>query len=494
MPAPPLRSTPTLAEVAASLAAGDLSAAEICEAALSRISATDDALNAVIRSTAERGRAAAAASDARRAAGEALGALEGIPVLVKGLIGMKGVECDAGSKVLAGYRPPYDATAVARLEAAGAVIVGQTNLDEFGMGSATVFSTHGATSNPWDLERTPGGSSGGSAAAVAAGYAPLALGTDTGGSIRQPAALCGVAGLKPTYGRVSRRGLFAFASSLDQIGPLAPRVEDLVPVFCSLAGHDAGDSTSLDRPVPDAAACGPVELSGLKIGLPGAAFLEGIDLEVKFLFDAAVAFFEAAGASIVPIDLSHAELGVACYYVLAPAEASSNLSRYDGVRFGRRAEGAGNLDELYRRTRTEGFGPEVQRRILLGTYVLSAGYYDAYYRTAQKVRRLITTEFAAAFSKVDLVMTPTSPTPAWKKDERQDDPLSMYLADVFTVPASLAGLPALSVPAGFTAGGLPVGLQLIAPAFEEARLLGAGIAFERAHDFAGLAPGGGAGP
>ncbi|MDF1564890.1 MAG: Asp-tRNA(Asn)/Glu-tRNA(Gln) amidotransferase subunit GatA [Deltaproteobacteria bacterium] len=479
---------PTLAELSTALEEGRHSAAGLKQAALDRIAALDGELNAVIRTTPERAAAAAAASDARRERGERLGPLDGVPVLVKGLIGMAGVETDGASKILAGYRPPYDATAVARLEAAGAVIVGQTNLDELGMGSATVFSAHGACANPWDPERTPGGSSGGSAAAVAAGYAPLALGTDTGGSIRQPAALCGVAGLKPSYGRVSRRGLFAFASSLDQIGPMAPRVADLVPLFRSIAGGDPLDATCRELPVPEAADCAPSELAGLTIGLPAAARGEGVDSEVIARLDAAVAFFEGTGARVREVELPHAELGVACYYVLAPAEASSNLSRYDGVRFGRRAQGVTSLGELYARSRSEGFGPEVQRRILLGTFVLSSGYYEAYYGTAQRVRGLIARDFEAAFAQVDLILTPTSPTPAWRRDEKQDDPLAMYLADVFTIPASLAGLPALSLPAGFTAAGLPVGLQLVAPAFQEARLLSVGSAFEDAHDFAGLAP------
>jgi len=478
----------SLSELATALQSGEQSALALVEKSLSSIRGGDAAINAVIRLTEDRARASAQASDQRRREGRSLGPLDGVPIAVKGLIALKEIETDAGSAILRGFRPLSDATAVQRLEAAGAVVVAQTNLDEFGMGSATRTSIHGASSNPWDPTRTPGGSSGGSAAAVAAGFVPLALGTDTGGSIRQPASLCGIAGLKPTYGRVSRRGLFAFASSLDQIGPMAARVEDLVPAFLAMAGHDAGDASSAPVPLPTQASCEAASFAGLRIGVPSSLVSEGLSQETRECFEASLAYFQSEGATLTEIALPHASLGVACYYVLAPAEASSNLSRYDGVRFGARSDCSESLSAMIQASRSEGFGAEVKRRILLGTFVLSTGYYDAYYGRAQRVRECIRRDFAEAFLACDLIVTPTSPTPAWRKDEMQEDPLAMYLADIFTVPASLAGLPAISLPAGFSGEGLPIGLQMIAPTYEEARLLSLGTRFERDHDFVRLAP------
>ncbi|CAN5407086.1 Asp-tRNA(Asn)/Glu-tRNA(Gln) amidotransferase subunit GatA [soil metagenome] len=472
------------AEVRAAVASRQLSAVEVCREALDRIAALDPGLNAFRTTTAERALARAAALDAR----DDLHALPlaGVPIAIKDNICTKGVETTAGSRILEGYRPPYDATVVARLEAAGAIVVGKTNCDEFAMGSSTENSAYGPTRHPRALDRTPGGSSGGSAAAVAAGMVPLALGSDTGGSIRQPAGFCGITGFKPTYGRVSRYGLLAFASSLDQIGPMARDVTDAALTFKVLAGHDPRDSTSIADRAPDAVR--HAGLDGLKVGVP-RHLLDGpgVESDVLAAFDVAVRAMQTAGATIVEIALPHASHGVPVYYILATAEASANLARYDGVRFGSRADDAGSLDEMYARTRGERFGPEVKRRIVLGTYVLSAGYYDAYYRKAQQVRTLLGRDYAHAFGQVDVITCPTSPTTAFPLGARTADPLQMYLSDVFTVGANLAGLPAVSVPCGVSSSQLPIGLQFIGPAMADTLVLDVAGAFERAAPWNGAA-------
>jgi aspartyl-tRNA(Asn)/glutamyl-tRNA(Gln) amidotransferase subunit A len=407
-------------------------------------------------------------------------------VAVKDLLDIDGVATTCGSRILEGYRPPFTATAIERLEAAGAVIVGKTNMDEFAMGSSTENSGYKKTKNPWDPARVPGGSSGGSAAAVAAGMAPLALGSDTGGSIRQPAALCGVVGLKPTYGRVSRYGLVAFASSLDQVGPFARTVEDAALASSVLFGRDPKDATSADVAVPDfAAAAG--DAKGLRIGVPWGFLEKGVAEPVLKAFKDALAALESAGAKVVEVALPHAGHAIATYYIVATAEASSNLARYDGVRYGLRVEAGRDLKETYGRTRDRGFGPEVKRRIILGTFVLSSGYYDAYYLRAQKVRTLIRRDFEQALAACDVVATPTTPSTAFRFGEKTDDPLEMYLADIFTVPANLAGIPGLSVPCGF-ADGLPIGLQLVGRAFDEAALFRAGRAYQEMTDHHRRAP------
>ncbi len=407
--------------------------------------------------------------------------LAGVPIAIKDNICTAGLRTTAASHMLASYVPPYDATVVARLEAAGAVIIGKTNCDEFAMGSSNENSAFGPVRNPWDLERVPGGTSGGSAAAVAAGVVPIALGSDTGGSIRQPSALCGVVGLKPTYGRVSRYGLIAHASSLDQIGPIARRVGDAARTLTVIAGSDPADATTATDPVPDFAAALTGEARRARIGVPRRLLDQGVDPEVAHAFFGALAVLEARGATLVDVELPHARYAIATYYLVATAEASSNLARYDGVRYGFRAA-AGSLQAMYTHTRARGFGPEVKRRIMLGTYALSAGYYDAYYLKAQQVRTLILRDYEAAFdapAAVDAVAMPTSPVPAFRIGERVADPLQMYLADVFTVSANLAGLPAISVPCGFTAAKLPVGLQLMGRRFDESTLLRLGDAYER---------------
>ena len=466
---------------------GRRSAVEVCRQHLDRIADGNgrwNALTAVFRNEA----LAQAAEIDRRRDDWRDRPLLGVPVTIKDVICTRGQPTTAASRILAGFRPPYDATVVTRLREAGAVVVGKTNCDEFAMGSSTEHSAYGPSRNPWDPERTPGGSSGGAAAAVAAGLAPISIGSDTGGSIRQPAAFCGIVGLKPTYGRVSRYGLLAFASSLDQIGPLTQTVGDAALVLGVLAGHDPRDATSADVPVEDYTAALTGEAAGLRVGVP-RVLLErgdaGIDSEVLAAFRQALDAFAAAGVALVDVDLPHAEYAVPVYYLVAPAEASSNLARYDGVRYGVRAaatEGDGSpLAAMYDRTRDAGFGAEVKRRIMLGTYALSAGYYDAYYRRAQRVRNLIRRDYDVAFGDgagVDVVAMPTTPAPAFRLGEHLQDPLAMYLGDVFTVSANLAGLPAISVPAGFTAAGLPVGLQLVGRPFDEATLLRLGHAHE----------------
>ncbi|MBM4778408.1 MAG: Asp-tRNA(Asn)/Glu-tRNA(Gln) amidotransferase subunit GatA [Archangiaceae bacterium] len=415
--------------------------------------------------------AAAKASDERRARGATLGPLDGVPVALKDNILTEGVVTTAGSKMLANFTPPYDATVTARLKAAGAVILGKTNLDEFGMGSSTVNSAFKPTKNPFDATRTPGGSSGGSAAAVAAGIVAGALGTDTGGSIRQPAAFTGLVGLKPTYGRVSRAGVIAYASSLDQVGPMTRTVEDAALMLEAIEGFDAADSTSSDAKKTSWRESLRSGVKDLRIGLPREYFVDGMDPEIERSVRAAAKQLESLGASIVDLSLPHTKFALATYYVIAPCEASSNLGRYDGVRYGHRAADVKQLKELYERSRSEGFGSEVKRRIMLGTFALSSGYYDAYYRKAQQVRTLITRDFEQAFQNVDVVLSATSPVLPWKLDEKLDDPLAMYLMDVLTLPCNLAGLPGLSMPCGVSSSGLPIGVQLLGKRFDEATLL-----------------------
>lgn len=456
---------------------GEVTSEEITRAYLDRIEALNPKLNAYITVTPELALEMARAADARIRAGEA-GPLTGIPVGLKDLLVTKGVRTTCASRILENFVPPYDGTAVARLREAGAVFLGKLNLDEFAMGSSNETSAFGPVRNPWDPERVPGGSSGGSAAAVAAGLAAATLGSDTGGSIRQPAALCGVVGLKPTYGRVSRYGLVAFASSLDQIGPLTWDVADAAWLFQAIAGHDPLDSTSIDRPVPDLATLEP-DVKGLRVGVPREYFIEGLDPEVEAAVRRAIGVLEAQGAEVREVSLPHTEYAVATYYLIAPAEASSNLARYDGVKYGLRVPGE-DLIDTYRKTRAAGFGAEVKRRIMLGTYALSAGYYDAYYLKAQRVRARIAEDFRRAFAEVDVIACPTTPTPAFRLGEKVDDPLQMYLNDIFTIPANLAGIPGISVPCGLTGAGLPVGFQLLAGAFEEETLLRAAYAYEQA--------------
>jgi aspartyl-tRNA(Asn)/glutamyl-tRNA(Gln) amidotransferase subunit A len=459
-----------LSQVCAALSSRAVTPEGLLEASLARIRALDGKLHAFLRLTEEEARAAARASGQRHARGQPLGPLDGVPVALKDIFCMSGVETTCGSKILRGYLPPYDATVVRKLREAGAVIVGKLNMDEFAMGSSTENSAFGPTMNPWDLSRTPGGSSGGSAAAVAARLVPGAFGTDTGGSIRQPAALVGCAGLKPTYGRVSRFGVIAFASSLDQVGPFAQDVRGVALLLSAVAGYDANDQTSSTRPVPDYAAALDQGVRGLRIGVPGEYFGEGLAPEVEKAVRAGVEKLRGLGCEVREISLPNSPHAIATYYIVATAEASSNLARYDGVRYGHRAR-ASQLLEMYERTRAEGFGAEVKRRIMLGTYALSAGYYDAYYLRAQKVRALIRRDFERAFESVDAVLSPTSPTTAFRLGEKMDDPLAMYLNDVYTVPANLAGLPGISVPCGFDGKGLPIGLQLTGRPFDEETLL-----------------------
>jgi aspartyl-tRNA(Asn)/glutamyl-tRNA(Gln) amidotransferase subunit A len=469
----------TASEVARRVAAREVSAEEVARECLDRVAERDRGLDAFLHVLPERALESARRVDRSLAAGRPAPPLAGVTVAVKDVLDIEGVPTTCGSRILEGYRPPFTATAVARLEQAGAVVVGKTNMDEFAMGSSTENSAFKPTRNPWDRERVPGGSSGGSAAAVAAGMACVALGSDTGGSIRQPAALCGVVGLKPTYGRVSRYGLVAFASSLDQVGPFSRTVEDAARVSSVLCGWDARDATSANLPVPDFTAGLDAGADGLRIGVPWSFLEKGVDAGVMARFREAVDVLVAAGARVVDVTLPHAHHAIATYYIVATAEASSNLARYDGVRYGLRAAGAGDLRQMYGQTRDQGFGAEVKRRIILGTFVLSSGYYDAYYLRAQKVRTLIRRDFESAFGACDVVATPTTPTPAFRLGEKTDDPLQMYLADIFTVPANLAGVPGLSVPCGMV-DGLPAGLQLVGRPFDEATLFRAGAAYQRA--------------
>jgi aspartyl-tRNA(Asn)/glutamyl-tRNA(Gln) amidotransferase subunit A len=469
----------SLREAGAGVAAKAISSRELVEASLARIAATDGDVGAFLAVAAERARAAANDADARAARGERRSEIDGVPVAVKDIFATRGLATTAGSRILEGFVPPYDATVIERLEAAGAVVVGKLNMDEFAMGSSNENSAYRPCANPWDLSRTPGGSSGGSAAAVAARQVHGSLGTDTGGSIRLPASFCGVVGVKPTYGRVSRYGVVAFASSLDQVGPLARTVEDAALLLGRIAGHDPRDMTSSTRPVDDYLAVLEDGARGLRVGVPREWFQGGVDPGVERSVRAALATYERLGATLVEISLPHTRYGIAAYYLIAPAEASSNLARYDGVRFGLRAEARG-LKEQYAETRERGFGAEPKRRIMLGTYALSSGYYDAYYLRAQKVRTLIRRDFDEAFRSCDVVAGPVAPSVAFPLGERTQDPLQMYLADVFTITCNLAALPGLSVPCGLhDASGLPVGLQLLGRPFDEATLLRAARALER---------------
>jgi aspartyl-tRNA(Asn)/glutamyl-tRNA(Gln) amidotransferase subunit A len=446
-------------------------AAALAEAYYARIQKDDPAIGAYLTLCNDRALAKALEMDEMVAKGETLPPLGGVPIAIKDVMVTNGVRTTAGSKILGNYIPPYDCTAVARLEAAGAVILGKVNCDEFAMGSSNENSAWHPVHNPLDLSRVPGGSSGGSAAAVAANMAVAALGSDTGGSIRQPASFCGVVGLMPTYGRVSRYGLIAFASSLDHIGPLTTTVKDAAIVLKTIAGRDPMDATSADLPVPDYVSELEKPVRGLKIGVPKEYFGEGLDVEVRNAAEAAIQKLAKLGCEVVPISLPHTKYAVPTYYVVATAEASSNLARFDGVRYGYRAKDARTLSEMYRKTRDHGFGAEVKRRIMLGTYVLSAGYYDAYYLKAQKVRTLLARDFEEAFKKVDAIVTPTCPTPAFKLGEKVDDPLAMYLADIYTVTADLVGIPGISIPCGETNEKLPIGLQILGKHFDEATIL-----------------------
>lgn len=467
----------TLIELQNALRQGETTSVAATQAMLDRIVALDNEIKSYLTLTDELALEQAAEADRRRAAGED-GPLLGVPIAVKDIICVVGAPTTAGSKILEGFIPPYDAFVVQKLKQAGAVILGKTNTDEFAMGSSTENSAYFTTRNPWDLERVPGGSSGGSAAAVAAGLAYGALGTDTGGSVRQPASLCGVVGLRPTYGRVSRWGVVAFASSLDQVGPFGRTVADTAVLFQTIAGYDPRDSTSLDVSAPDYRTALTGDIRGLKVGVPAEYFVEGIHAEVETAVRAAIAQLEALGAEIRPISLPHTRYALPVYYLIAPAEASANLARYDGTRYGPRLEGADMIDTV-KKTRAL-FGAEVKRRIMLGTYALSAGYYDEYYGRALKVRSLITQDFRDAFQQVDVIACPTSPTTAFKIGERADDPLSMYLADIFTLSVNLSASCGLSLPCGFDSKGLPIGLQLIGDALQEATILNVAFAYEQA--------------
>ena len=466
----------TIAQLKKLLRKKEISSVELATYYLDRIKKYDGEILSYLKITEEYALDMARQADKKIANGEEEPLL-GIPFGMKDILCTKGIETTCGSKILKGFVSPYDATVIQKLNKAGYVHLGKLNMDEFAMGSSTENSAFQATKNPWDLSRIPGGSSGGPAAAVAAGLCAAALGTDTGGSIRQPASLCGVVGMKPTYGRVSRYGLIAFASSLDQIGPLARNVSDCAAVLNVIAGHDVMDSTSIPQPVPDYAQLLGKDIKGLKIGIPREYFIEGMEPDVKKAMTESIALFEKQGAIPVEITLPHTEYAVAVYYIICTAEASSNLARYDGVKYGLREKGKDIID-MYKKTRLKGFGKEVKRRIILGTYVLSSGYYDAYYRKAGKVRTLIKQDFDEAFTKCDMIVTPVSPTTAFKAGERLQDPLTMYLSDICTIPVNLAGLPGLSLPCGFDEKGLPIGLQIIGQALDEARMLQAAYVFE----------------
>jgi aspartyl-tRNA(Asn)/glutamyl-tRNA(Gln) amidotransferase subunit A len=502
-------------ELLADLESGALTSVAVTQAFLDQIQRHEPQVQAFLRVDADGALQQAAAVDQRRRAGQAVGRLGGLPVAVKDVLASRGELCTCGSRMLENFRPPYDSTVVAQLKAADAVLLGRTNMDEFAMGGSTENSAFQITRNPWDLERIPGGSSGGSAACVAARMVPLAVGTDTGGSIREPAGLCGVTGMKPTYGRVSRFGLVAFASSLDQVGPMARSVQDVALLLEVLAGHDPQDSTSIDRPVPRYTETVDQPLTGLRIGLVDEHFGPGLDTEVEQAVREAVHVYESLGAEVKRVSLPHSKYAVATYYIIAPCEASSNLARYDGVHYGYRTDQAAmaaqleaqrkalaqagdrqGLEELdnalirmYRQTRAEGFGAEVKRRVMLGTYALSAGYYDAYYLKALKVRRLIRQDFDRAFAAVDLIAGPVAPTPAYKLGEKVDDPLAMYLFDLYTVSTNLAGIAGISIPCGFSRQGLPIGLHLQAPPFEEERLLRGAAMYQRATEWHLAKPG-----
>ncbi len=470
-----------LTEQLAKLKAGEVSSVELAKALLSFIEEKDQKIKAFIKVTKEEALKQAEEADERRRKGDNAPLL-GVPLAIKDNICIKGVETTCASKMLENFVPPFDATVITKLKEAGAVFLGKTNLDEFAMGSSTENSAFFPTHNPWDVERVPGGSSGGSAAAVAAGFCAGALGSDTGGSIRQPASFCGVVGLKPTYGRVSRYGLVAFASSLDQIGPITRTVKDTALILQVIAGKDPMDSTSVPKEVPNYLEELNMDISGAKIGVPEEYFGEGLSDEVREKIEDALKVFEKLGCQIKKVSLPHTPYAVAAYYIIAPAEASSNLARYDGVKYGLRVEGK-DLIDMYKKTRSQGFGPEVKRRIMIGTYALSAGYYDAYYKKASQVRTLISQDFANAFEEVDFIVGPAAPTPAFKIGERISDPLQMYLSDIYTISVNLAGIVALSLPCGFTSQGLPVGMQIMGPHFSETKVLALGHKFEEETKF-----------
>jgi aspartyl-tRNA(Asn)/glutamyl-tRNA(Gln) amidotransferase subunit A len=461
----------SISDIRQSIESGSRNATAITEACFDQIAARDAKIHAYLSINRERALEHAARIDEMAAKGETLPVLAGVPVGIKDVLTIEGLQATAGSKILQGYCAPYTATAVQKLEAAGAIVLGKLNCDEFAMGSSNENSAYGPVHNPHALDRVPGGSSGGSAAAVAAGMAVATLGTDTGGSIRQPASFCGVVGILPTYGRVSRYGLIAFASSLDRIGPFTVNVRDAATVLGVIAGHDPMDATSSPLPVPDYRVDIDNGVSGLRLGVPSEYFAEGLDPEVRAAIESSIDQLRAAGAIIKPISLPHTRYAIPTYYIIATAEASANLARFDGVRYGFRAKDSDTLSAMYRRSRDGGFGAEVKRRIMLGTYALSAGYYDAYYKKAQQVRRLLTEDFLKAFTEVDAILTPTAPTPAFKLGEKVDDPVSMYLADIYTVTASLAGICGLSIPCGKSQEGLPIGLQILGKHFDEAMIL-----------------------
>ncbi len=471
----------TISSIRRALAAREYSSAELCQHFLDRIDSANPELNAFITVTRESALAAASQADEQLAKG-ASSPLLGVPLAHKDIFCTRGVLTSCGSRMLENFVPPYDATVVSRMQSAGAVILGKTNMDEFAMGSSNENSFFGAVTNPWGEGRVPGGSSGGSAAAVGARLVPGCTGTDTGGSIRQPAAFCGITGIKPTYGRVSRYGMVAFASSLDQGGPMAATAEDCATLLACMAGHDPRDSTSIDEPVPDYSASLGDSINGLKIGLPKQYFAAGLDDTIAAALQAAISELEKLGASFVEVELPNQHLAVPAYYIVAPAECSSNLSRFDGVRYGHRCDDPADLEDLYKRSRSEGFGHEVKRRILLGTYALSTGYYDAYYLKAQKIRNLISRDFTTAFETVDMILGPTTPTPAFELGANSSDPVAMYLNDIYTIPANLAGLPALSAPCGFS-GELPIGLQLVGNYFTENKLLNVAHQYQQVTDW-----------
>ena len=482
----------SIAELSRGLAQGEFSSAELTQHYLERIERFDESLNAFVTVTADEALKEARYADEQRTQGDA-GLLTGVPLLHKDIFCTNGVRTSCGSKMLDNFVAPYDATVVAKCRAAGMPMLGKANMDEFAMGSSNETSFYGPVKNPWNTDAVPGGSSGGSASAVAARLAPFATGTDTGGSIRQPAALCGITGLKPTYGRVSRYGMIAFASSLDQAGPMTRSAEDAAWLLNVMAGFDVRDSTSVERNVPDYTATLNDDIKGLKIGLPKEYFGEGLNADVANVVDAAIKHYESLGAELVDISLPNSSLSVPTYYVVAPAECSSNLSRFDGVRFGYRCDAPRNLEDLYKRSRGEGFGEEVKRRIMVGAYALSAGYYDAYYLKAQQLRQLISDDFKQAFEKVDVIMGPTTPDVAFKLGAKADDPVSMYLSDIYTIATNLAGLPGMSIPAGFVSHEskeMPVGLQIIGNYFEEGRLLNVAHQFQQSTDWHQRSPDG----
>jgi aspartyl-tRNA(Asn)/glutamyl-tRNA(Gln) amidotransferase subunit A len=473
----------TIREISTQIERGEASARAIVESSVGAAEELNDTLNAFLEIDREGALKRAETIDERARTNTTIGPLAGVPMAIKDNICVRGLQASCGSRILGDYHPPYNATVIERLLAAGAILIGKTNCDEFAMGSSNENSAFGAVKNPWDVTRVPGGSSGGSAAAVAAGIVPAALGSDTGGSVRQPASLCGVVGLKPTYGRNSRYGLVAFASSLDQVGVFARNVTDVATVLGVIAGRDPRDATTADVPVTDYEAALTGNIKGTRIGFPRALFGKGLDREVGAAVEQAVEDYRELGAEVVDIELPNAQYAIAVYYIIATAEASSNLARFDGVRYGFRAEDAPELRQMYRKTREEGFGPEVKRRIMLGTYVLSAGYYDAYYRKAQQVRSLIKEDFRKAFERCDAIVTPTAPTPAFVIGEKVDDPLAMYLNDIYTVTANLAGVPGINVPCGLSSKRLPIGMQLLGPYWSEPTLLRLAHAYEEIRPF-----------